>query len=300
MKIRPLGFRELHLFFPNYNFEELVMSYATLGGMPYYLHTFSRKLTFWENLKEQVLSEFSVLYQEVEFLIKEEFSTPATYMSILEQIAKGRTEGNEIRNQLSRSGDISSYINNLREVELIRREVPLGEDPIKSRRGKYYLEDNYIRFWFTYLLHNQSRIVQSLQEQIISTIQSDFDSFIGPVYEQIVMQWIEWLSQQGSTILPFRPRDAGRWWYKETEIDIILLDDENQAYVEVKWSDLGNKDVTRVFQALDQKSGTTKFKGRYHYIIICREFQGDQNILENNQLVFDKTDMIGDWIKSVK
>lgn len=60
---------------------------------------FDSKLSIEENIKKNILTKGSVLYSEVEFLLRQELRETAVYNTIIEAIALGNTVLNDIFNK---------------------------------------------------------------------------------------------------------------------------------------------------------------------------------------------------------
>jgi len=153
--LQPLSFKDLKLFFPRYSEEDRVFVYSILGGTPAYLQRFHDHKTIEQNVKEEILNKNGFLFSETRFLLIEELREPAIYFSILKAIAFGRTRLNEIVQEtgISDPHKVNKYLSVLRELRIVKREIPITENkPHKSRKGIYSLNDPFFRFWFRYVL----------------------------------------------------------------------------------------------------------------------------------------------------
>ena len=56
-------------FFPKYSPLQQIETWAVLGGMPYYLRTFSPSVDLFANIEEQILDEKGTLYNEPHLLL---------------------------------------------------------------------------------------------------------------------------------------------------------------------------------------------------------------------------------------
>lgn len=72
-KMQKMGFYDAIQFFPNYSYEDKILAYSILGGVPHYLKQFDDKKTLGKNIKEKILTRGSILYSEIEFLMHQEF-----------------------------------------------------------------------------------------------------------------------------------------------------------------------------------------------------------------------------------
>jgi len=249
LKLKPVSFFDLHEFFPDSSAEELLEIYGFADGIPQYLVKIED--SFWHWLDRELKEEKSFIRDEVDFLMKYEFENPSTYKLILEAIANGKSKMNEIKDfvRVSRT-DLSPYLRNLLDVDLIRREVPATENQ-KSRNGRYYLKDNFLRFWFKFVYPNLSAIEMGAFRA--STIGSRYPEHLGRVFEDVSR---DYLAKSGSFVFS----RIGSWWRGEDEIDIVAIDDEENSILfgECKWKD--GVDAERVAGDLLAKSEKVEWR----------------------------------------
>lgn len=237
----PLDLPSAALFFPNYTAEQQFLAWAVIGGMPYYLRTFSDQKDIYANIRQHILdSQTGELFNEPRLLLMEELREPRNYFSILRAIAQGNTRLNEIA-QASGVGAvnmISRYLDLLQQMRLITRRVPATEfQPEKSKRGIYQIDDHFLRFWFRYVQPNQSSLDLGLTDAILNQrVRPDLENFVATAFEEASRQHIAGLARQG--IIPFLPERIGAWWERDVEIDVLAISrTEKQALVgECKWS----------------------------------------------------------------
>lgn len=260
MILKPLDFESINGFFPNYTREERTYCYAILGGTPAYLLRFNPKKTIEQNIKNEILNKNAFLYSEPRFLLMEELREPSIYFSILKAIADGKTRLNEIAQEtgIKDRHKVNKYISVLRELHIIRREIPVTEEkPHKSRKGIYLLDDPYFRFWFKYVFPNMSYLEEGDIEYVWEEkIKPDFDSFTGFIFEDICIQKLKKFNKENR--LPFKAKNIGRWWDRTDEIDIVAFDDKGSfLFCECKWT---NKKIgVNILSELQRKAD--KFLG---------------------------------------
>jgi hypothetical protein len=244
--LEPLSYLALAAFFPRYSPREWIQTYAVLGGMPAYWLEFDAQVATEENIRTHILRKGALLYEEARFLLMEELREPRNYFAILRAIAHGRTKLNEIV-QDSGVGErnvVSRYVDILRELKLVEREVPVTERrPDRSRRGTYQLTDHYLRFWFRFVHPNRSLIEEGFAEEVLEKRVLPFLSeFIGPIFERVAIEYLQQQARQGA--FSFTPERIGRWWDAGSEIDVVAFSAANrQAIVaECKWTNQPVKD----------------------------------------------------------
>ncbi|MEA3254527.1 MAG: ATP-binding protein [Candidatus Altiarchaeota archaeon] len=283
MELKAIPFFELDKFFPKYGIKELIEIYGLADGIPLYLMKIDRK--FWPWLHGEILRGRSFLRDEVDFLMRYEFEDVSTYKLILEAIAHGKTKMNEIKDFMKvRRTDISPYLRNLVEVKMIQRTVPVTEKTT-SRRGRYYLSDNFIKFWFRYIYPNMSAIEEGIYD--VKQIRADYNNYLGPVFENVARQF---LVRERKNIFDFNK--IGRWWYKDNEIDIIALSEQTKKalFCECKWKE--NISAGKIFNELRIKSGEFQWHNDERtecFTIFAKSFK--EKIDTPNLMLFDLKDL---------
>lgn len=167
-RLVPLEPKESVRFFPEWPVEMQVTAYGILGGMPAYLRRFQDSRTLKDNLLREVLRPEGYLFDEVQFLLRSELTTPATYNSILAAVARGVDKVGDIALSVGvDSPTAGKYLHVLRELRLIEREVPITDpNPLRSRRGRYRVADRFVAFHFRHVQPNLSLIHAGRGEQV--------------------------------------------------------------------------------------------------------------------------------------
>jgi AAA+ ATPase superfamily predicted ATPase len=264
MDIQPFGFENAlevirHGEGNEYDFEEAVRSFAATGGTPMYLTAFNYDEPLKENLLKNHLSKNSVLHNEPEFLLRTELRNPSRYMSVLEAVAEGYTTPNEISGQTGiDTGPLSQYLQKLRRLRLVEREIPVTAEEKKSKRSIYKIADEFLRFWFRFVEPNRSGIEQTPELVLENEILPNLDGYVSETFEDVCEEALWKLSRSGE--LDGSYSKIGRWWYGGDEIDIVGLDSGKPAAVfcECKWtaSEVGEG----VARRLEEKAGEVRWR----------------------------------------
>ena len=233
--LEPLQFLDTQAFFQSYSADDRLRAYAVYGGTPAYLQTIQSERSLESNILEGILERGSLLYDEVRFLLQQELREPRNYFAVLQAIASGQTRQNEIKQEAGLE-NITPYLDTLQQLRLVERIVPVTEgQPHKSRRGLYRLKDNYLRFWFRFVLPNASQLEQGAKEMVFnSAIRPELDHFASTTFEQVCQQIFWRMGLKGQ--LPFEPRRIGSWWQANQEVDLVVLGDTQMLLAECKWS----------------------------------------------------------------
>ena len=266
-QIDPLTFKQAWQFFPEKSFDDFLSIYTICGGMPAYLLEIKKETSLDENIKTNIFKKTSFLYNEVEFILKEELREPKNYLSILKAISWSKTKFGEISNSTGLEKNIlTKYIDVLVKLQLMEKEVPVTEENLqKSKQGIYKISDNFLRFWFWYVFPYKSDLEIERYDEVSRKIEETFGAIKANTYEKVCR---ELLSDFRNKIFSFER--IGRWWNKEEEIDIIGVNKKTQEIIfgECKWSD--NLVDKPVFYDLKRKSVEVKWNNeqRKEYFII--------------------------------
>ena len=274
--LEPLDLPSAALFFPQYSIEQQFLAWAVLGGMPYYLRTFSDQQDIFANIRQHILDAHNAeLFNEPRLLLMEELREPRNYFSILRAIAQGNTRLNEIAQTsgVGAANMIARYLDLLQQMRLVTRRVPVTEfQPEKSKRGLYQIDDHFLRFWFRYVHPNQGSLDLGLTDAILNQrVKPDLDHFVSIAFEEASRQHLARLARLGE--MPFLPEKIGAWWERDTEIDVLAISrTEKQALVgECKWS--VNPVGVNILDELKQRAQALLREGevmQLHYALFSR------------------------------
>ena len=237
--LRPLLPWDAARFFRDYSVRDRLASYGILGGIPAYLERFHPNQSLKANLMREALNPQGFLYDEVHFLLRTELTQITTYLSLLKAVAGGAARITEIASRAGVPATAASrYLGTLRELGLIRREVPFTErHPEKSKRGVYVVGDPFVAFWCRFILPHQS-LIQAGQGETVwrEFIRPILDTHLGVIFEEVCRQYVlhRWADVYGAT-----PRRVGRFWAGDHDVDVVAelaSGQERQVLVgECKW-----------------------------------------------------------------
>jgi AAA+ ATPase superfamily predicted ATPase len=290
-KLEPLKLFHLKPFFPEYSLETLIRVYGCLGGIPAYLKKFDAQQGFWQNVEQKILTKGEFLYEEAEFLLREELREPRNYSSILRTIAQGAKTYGEILNQTGMDKSmLSKYASVLEDLGFTKRVYPIGAKP-KPRKGQYTIADNYLAFWFKYIFPNKTELETGNTTQVQNRIHEDYNTHLGYVFEQVTQEILTEIQRKDK--LPFRFTTMGKWWFKNTEIDLIALDEETRTttFLETKWSNLNEQDTQRTLNNLKTKAQQFRWNRKEeNYGIIAKKITAKQQLRSKGYIALDLTD----------
>ncbi|TYT60973.1 ATP-binding protein [Natrialba swarupiae] len=229
-ELAPLSFADMRGFFPDKDINTQIQTYSVLGGIPAYLEQFDPEQSLLSNIETHILSKGAFLYEEPEFLLRQELREPATYMAILEAIAAGSTRVTDIANTIGKDASgISRYLKNLSKLALVERETPVT-DP--DGRGVYRIADDFLRFWFRFVAPNKGTLEQGRTAAVRDSLADSLSDHTSQTFEHVCQQAVQ------SAAVPVDCSRVGRWWYKEAEIDVVGLNPQTNTLLlgECKWT----------------------------------------------------------------
>lgn len=257
--LQPLSLPSSALFYPKYIPEEQFLAWAVVGGMPYYLTTFTDRQNLLSNIRQHILDTHSgSLYNEPRLLLMEELREPRNYFSLLRAIAQGNTRLNEIAQAsgVGSASTVSRYLDILQQMRLITRRVPATESqPQKSKRGLYLIDDHFLRFWFRYVHPNQGSLDLGLADSILAQrVRPDLDHFAANAFEEASREFVAAGARAGKW--SFLPERIGGWWSREAELDILAINQAGKIALvgECKWS--VNPVGTNILEDLKRRTDT--------------------------------------------
>ncbi|MBQ6787235.1 MAG: ATP-binding protein [Lachnospiraceae bacterium] len=234
LKMKEMNFYDAIQFVPNYSPEEKIATYAILGGIPHYLKQFHDDIPLAENIKKNILTRGSILYSEVEFLMRQELRETTTYNTIITAIALGNTKLNDIytKTQIEKT-KLSVYLKNLTDLGILFREFPVSDkvkEQAKVQRGLYKLTDNFFRFWYSFVFPNLSELESGDTDGIWEyVIKEKIDDYISYIFENICIQYLRAKNRKNE--LSFHFSQIGRWWNKTDEIDIMATNADRTHFI---------------------------------------------------------------------
>lgn len=232
MRLTPLSFTSIYET-QNLPFEQAVEQFALTGGVPKYLEFFEDGRPLEEQLKDAVFSKNGFLYEEPNFLLKSESLTAVNYFSIIKTIADGNHKLGKIASALGQeSSSLTPYLSTLSDLGFIEKRTPITEkNPEKSRKGLYFIANNFLRFWFCYVYPYKGELELDNMQIVLDEIHKDFkEKFVAFAYEDICKDIFAKLCSNNA--ISFVPSRIGSYWLNDydgdTEIDVMSVDHQNK------------------------------------------------------------------------
>lgn len=232
IRLSPLSFAELREAWRDKSFEELTALYSVTGGVPKYLDFFENDEPLFENIAHEVFSKDGFLYEETAFLLDKEVNEPVGYFSIMRHIAAGCHKLGHIAGAVERpSNRLSPYLKTLMDLELVEKRIPVTEqNPEKSRKGLYYIKDNFVDFWFKFVAPCKGELELGNIDFALKRLEKSFiANHVSFVFEVICQKALYKLIDNFK--IPCRPSRVGSWWDNANQIDVAGIDHETKSAI---------------------------------------------------------------------
>ncbi|MDX1613079.1 MAG: ATP-binding protein [Candidatus Promineifilaceae bacterium] len=219
LKLPPLPFDITTDFFPHYSAAERVAVYSIFGGIPAYWERIDGRVPIMENIRTQLLTPNTLMQEEPRLLLQDFITDQHNYVGIMRAITHGSRTQRAISSRTGLSkGHISKYLSVLRDTGFVERQVPVTESE-RSRRGRYFVTDPYMRFYYRFMATNTAQLALGVQQQTLRKIEEQLPSFIEEnTWRELCRQWV--LRASAYNELPLEIEKVGGEWKHSQCIDV--------------------------------------------------------------------------------
>lgn len=232
--------------------------YSVFGGIPYYYDLKEKlrlsKASLKMTISKLLIDQGAPLYLEGKEILTQEFgSEHLTYFAILESIAKGNNTYTKIAAYTGiNSNQAAGYLQKLEKVyQIINKLQPLFSN--RSKKTIYQIGDNFLHFWFRFVYSQKSIIELGFTKKLLIKISRDIPALAGFVFEDYCKYKI--LSWSDNNKIPFDITKIGRWWDKNTEVDIVADDKYRKQAIIVECKLSAKKISKKIVSQLISKAG---------------------------------------------
>lgn len=205
-------------FNPNFKSDDLLALYSFTGGVAKYIQTLmDNGATTKDKMIAYMIAENSVFINEGKNALIEEFGKEyAIYFSILSCIAEGNNSRSELENILKK--EIGGYLTKMEnDYHLIKKATPMFSES-RTKHVRYYLEDNFLLFWFRFIYKYSHIIEIGAYNQLQNIIRRDYETYSGMMLEKYF---------RSKAIESKNYTAVGNYWDRkgDVEIDFIAVND---------------------------------------------------------------------------
>lgn len=208
---------------PHYTNDDLLALYTLTGGVPKYVELLLDKKCFTlRKMIDCIIEEDSIFLEEGNVLLIQEFGKKyGNYYAILSAIAAGRNTASAISEAIG-NASVGGLLQRLEDdYEVIAKKRPiLAKEATQNVR--YEITDNFLRFWFRYIVKYQDYVQAGLFAQLAEIIKADYPTYSGATLEQYFREQLKEKKLY---------KAIGSWWEtsskgkeaNQQEIDIVAI-----------------------------------------------------------------------------
>lgn len=260
IKLKTLKFKHYEEFFDYMDKRSLIEYYAVTGGVPRYIELFLKGEDIYDAIDKNILNRQSFLYDEPEYLLQNEVNEIGSYFSLIRTIAAGNHKLNNIASALAvPQTRLTKYLHTLMKLDIIEREVPVTEaNPQKSKKGLYFIKDNFIEFWFKFIYPFKNYLEMDNKDYVLARLKEKFVScHVSFIYEDLCIDKMWDMNERNE--IGFNFNRIGRWWDSKNEIDIIAYDSNGKDIIFGECKFNSRVVETDLFYSLLEKAKTVKW-----------------------------------------
>ena len=153
------SYRTAAAFYPTLSAYDKIALYSVFGGSPYILQQLDQKKSLQENIVSTILDENNPVYLYASNLLLSDYSNTMNAERIFAALGNGKKRYSELENRLdvNRTGNLSKQLSKLVGLDILHRSVPFNH-PDDTKKALFEINDNLIRFYFTYVYRNKSAL----------------------------------------------------------------------------------------------------------------------------------------------
>ena len=159
---------------------EILLYSLIFGGIPRYLEEIDTKKSLQKNIEQLCFTDSGFFVKEFERIFYGQFKEAKSYLKIIHSLTQKPLSLAEIAKEtkIPSGGGLRSLIQNLIEADFIGLKRQFGTEQ-SSKLKKYYIIDEYLRFYFKYIKPHLNLIVDIQAPDIFK--------------QKIVPHWNQWL-----------------------------------------------------------------------------------------------------------
>lgn len=291
-KLAPLNYLQVREILDDLGFgkeEEKVMLYSVLGGVPSYYEILEGlgRISL-EKLVTELFLKVGAPLRNVGFDILGSLGgARRTYFSIFQAISKGKHTSVEIGRAIGFTPTtLSRYLAELVREELVVRRVPVTEEESRSKRGRYFLADPLLRFWFKFVYANRHRIERGEAEPVLAEVRKHLDSLVAETFKEVIKELLAHYNGRSLGGKPLSFDKIGAWWDRRGNgVDVCATSGRGTLVGEVRW--VGGEASADVARGLVERVRCLKLGGELGYLLVskdgftkeCEEFMRTHNFI---------------------
>ena len=233
-KIRPFSTQTLKIILkdhnPDYTPDDLLTLYMVTGGVAKYVELLMSQGAYTkDSILKAVLSLGSYFIDEGRELLSDEFGKDyGNYFSVLSALAGGKTYRGDMTSYVG--FETGGYLDKLEtDFNIVSRVRPYlsGE---QSRNVRYYLDDNFLGFWFRFIYKYRSAVEIGNMDYVRGKINADYETYSGFILEKWFRQSYSETGEYNIVTNYWKKRTGGAPG-EDQEIDLVAVNETDHSIV---------------------------------------------------------------------
>lgn len=231
IKLDEMNYLDAAKFYPDKSAYDKVAQYAVFGGSPFINQALNPAATLRENIISTILNPMSPVYLYASQLVFSDNALNVNAERIFYTLGNDRKRYTEIEDALGvkKTGNLAKQIKTLTDLEILSRNTPINK-PNDNKKAAYELNDNLLRFYYTFVYKNSSAL------QVLGA-EAFYDEYVAPVlthfiahhFEDICREYFSLQVRSGRMngvrrIGRYYPDTAVRYESKEFSVAVELAD----------------------------------------------------------------------------
>lgn len=240
INVEEFNYLEASYYYSALNQYDKISFYSIFGGSPFINESIDNSLTLKENIINLFLNENSSVFNYADNLLISDASSKINAKSILAYLSNSKLKYKELEAKLDKekNGKLAKQLKSLLDLKLIRKVFPINKQS-DSKKSYYEINDNVLRFYFTYIYKNKSSLKMLGAEAFYEEyIEKSLINYISYRFEEQVRMYFSLLVKQ-SKIKGIR--NIGTYYYDDSknksngEFDVVLELENGYKIYEVKY-----------------------------------------------------------------
>ena len=236
IKLSAFQYDKTMQFLPSWPEIDQAVAYGITGGVAKYLSLLDERKTLDENIISLFFSKTGYFYEEADNLLTQEFRDVDSYSRVIETIAAGSNQVQEIADKSGISAqNVMHLLKNLVETGIVERQQAITEEHNK-KKVRYMLSDEMLRFWYRFIPDAMETIeIGKGDLYYYQNVKPNLYSFMGNVFEKMCRQYTLRTGITGGFQCTITR--VGTWWgtnpekKTETDIDVVGLNPGNKEAI---------------------------------------------------------------------
>lgn len=235
--LNEFNYLEASYYYQDKSTYDKIAFYSVFGGSPYILNKLDSKKTLKDNIIALLLDNESLVYNYTGSLLFLDIPSSYNIEELAVTLKNGKMTLAEIENKLhiDKTGNMHKRLKSLINMDLIKKTNPINK-PTNAKLTFYELNDNLVRFFYSFIYPNKSIIASINKETFYDNyIDKSITTFISKRFEDMVKSYIKLLNRNDVI-------NIGCYYYNDStnhkngEFDVaIKLTNNTYDIIEVKY-----------------------------------------------------------------